>query len=418
MIGHRLLILLEALIVALLLSSCASRRLDPDVGAHLAVEDPAFPAAFARVSETSWTTGNEIVTLINGDGYYPPMLRAIEEARRSITFETFAYVDGPITREFTRALARKAREGIPVLMIVDQVGSRYMGKENEALLRSSGVAFHAYHPLNPLRPLRSNNRTHRKILVTDGRRGFTGGAGFAFAWEGDAHSPDHWRDTQYEITGPAVAQLQRAFAENWEELTGQVLSGNDFFPPLAATGERMAQFVWDSPRSPSNPIAHTVLHAIHSARKTLVLEQSYPVLNRTFQRALIAAARRGVEVELLMPSDKVDSPFCRYASQNAWKAFLEAGVRLYQYRPTMMHGKLLIADGRLSIVGSGNMDDRSFYINDEVNLHVFSPDFAREQKAMYLRDLEQCEEITLENLSDVLAPWPHRLLGRLIAPQL
>lgn len=405
-------------LLLLLLSACASRRLDPQVGVTIGVRDPGFERAFARVSETEWTEGNEVLTLINGDGYYPPMLEAIESAQTSITFETFAYVDGPITRAFTEAMARKAREGIPVLMIVDQVGSRHIGEGNESLLRSSGVRYFPYHPLNPLRPLRTNNRTHRKILVVDGKRGFTGGAGFALAWEGDAHSEHHWRDTQYEVNGPAVAQLQRAFVENWEELTGEALEGSAFFPALGVAGAHRAQFVYDSPSTPSNPIAHTFLHAINSARESLVLEQSYFIPNRKFKSALIAAAERGVKVDLLVPSERIDSIFTRYASQNSWRALLEAGVRIFQYRTTMMHGKLLIADGVLSIVGSGNMDDRSFYINDEVNLHVLSERFAEEQKAMFLEDLKRCQEVTLENLDEILEPWIWRFLAWFGAPQL
>jgi len=409
---------LQVLAISLSLSSCASRQLAPSTGADTAISSPQFPAAFAQAGQTEWIAGNEITTLENGDAYYPPMLKAIESARTSITFETFAYVDGPITRTFTQALAKKAREGIPVLMIVDDVGSRYIGKHNEALLRKAGVYYHTYHPLGPLRLIRYNNRTHRKILVVDGKEGFTGGAGFALAWEGNAHSPEHWRDTQYGITGPAVAQLQQAFAENWEELTGQTLAGPTYFPALEATGPHLAQFVYDSPRTPSNPIAHTFLHGINSARESLVFEQSYFVPNKTFRQAIIAAAQRGVKVTMLVPSDKIDSPFCRYASQNSWKDLLTAGVRLYQYTPTMMHGKLMIADGQLSVIGSGNMDDRSFYINDEVNLHVLSPSFAKEQLRMFHRDLAQAEEITLTNLKSVLAPLPHRILARLIAPQL
>ncbi|MDF1789967.1 MAG: phospholipase D-like domain-containing protein [Verrucomicrobiales bacterium] len=410
--------ILQALAISLLLSSCASRQLTTSTGTQTAISSTRFPAAFAQAAQAEWVARNEITTLINGDAYYPPMLKAIEGARNSITFETFAYVDGPITRTFTRALAKKARQGIPVLMIVDDVGSRHVGEHNEALLRDAGVHYHTYHPFNPLRLFRYNNRTHRKILVVDGKEAFTGGAGFALAWEGNAHSPEHWRDTQYGLTGPAVAQLQHAFAENWKELTGQVLAGPTYFPALTATGPYLAQFVYDSPQTPSNPIAHTFLHGINSARESLVLEQSYFVPNKTFREAIIAAAQRGVTVEMLVPSDKIDSPFCRYASQNSWKALLEAGVRLYQYTPTMMHGKLMIADGQLSIIGSGNMDDRSFYINDEVNLHVLSSSFAKEQLAMYQRDLKQAEEITLTNLSDILAPLPHRLLARLVAPQL
>ncbi len=410
--------ILQTLAVLLLLSSCASRQLNPNIGALTATYSASFPTEFAQAAQAQWTTGNEITTLINGDAYYPAMLQAIEDARTSITFETFAYVDGPVTRKFTQALAKKAQEGIPVLMIVDDVGSRHAGKHNEALLRNAGVHYHTYHPLNPFRPFRYNNRTHRKILVTDGWQAFTGGAGFALAWEGNAHSPDHWRDTQYEITGPAVAQLQHAFAENWEELTGQALTGPTYFPTLSPTGPHLTQFVYDSPRTPSNPIAHTFLHGINSARESLFLEQSYFVPNKTFRKAIAAAAQRGVKVEILIPSDKIDSPFCRYASQNSWKGLLQAGIKLYQYTPTMMHGKLMIVDGRLSIVGSGNMDGRSFFINDEVNLHVLSPSFAQEQHAMFQQDLKQTEEITLTNLSETLAPLPHRILARLIAPQL
>ncbi|MFT4639701.1 MAG: cardiolipin synthase [Verrucomicrobiales bacterium] len=364
--------ILQILAVLLLLSSCASRQLNPSIGALTATSSTSFPKTFAQAAQARWTSGNEITTLVNGDAYYPAMLQAIENAQRSITFETFAYVDGPITRKFTEVLSKKAKEGIPVLMIVDDVGSRYAGKHNEAHLRNSGVHYHTYHPPNPLRPFQYNNRTHRKILIVDGRQAFTGGAGFALAWEGNAHSSDHWRDTQYEITGPAVAQLQHAFAENWQELTGRELTGQTYFPPLSKTGSHLAQFIHDSPRTPSNPMAHTFLHGINSARESLILEQSYFVPNKVFRKAIVAAAQRCVQVQMLVPSDKIDSPFCRYASQNSWKDLLKAGVRLYQYTPTMMHGKLMIVDGRLSIVGSGNMDGRSFFINDEVNLHACS----------------------------------------------
>ena len=408
----------KALALVTLLSSCASRMIEPMVGAESSVSSPAFSSTMARISNTPWTRGNQVITLENGDAYYPAMLEAIQNAQTSITFEAFAFVDGPMTRTFTEALAQKAQEGVSVLMIVDEIGSRHIGEDNEALLRSSGVRFHAYHPLNPLRPFRSNNRTHRKILVVDGRRAFTGGAGFAYAWEGNAQSADHWRDTQYEVNGPAVTQLQRAFAENWEDLTGETLAGSAYYPTQLPKGHHMAQFVFDSPQNRSNPLAHSVLCGINSARESLILEQAYFVPNKALKRALIAASRRGVEVAMLMPSDKTDSLFCRYASQNSWKELLKAGVRLYQYNPTMMHGKLLIADSRLSIVGSGNLDGRSFFINDEVNLHVLSPTFAAEQKAMFLRDLKQADEITPSNLSVIVGPALHRIIAKVISPQL
>ena len=204
--------------------------------------------------------------------------------------------------------------------------------------------------------------------MVDGEVGFTGGAGFAHAWTGTAQNSSHWRDTQYAVKGPAVQQLQAAFCENWEELTGKSLNGTDYFPRLVARGKMRSQFVFDSPRDKKHPLAHSVLMAINSSRESLFLAQSYFVPNSGFRKALLQAAKRGVRVEILVPNKDIDSKPSRYASQNHWAELLRGGIRIFQYEATMMHGKLLVADGRLSIVGSGNLDDRSFFINDEVNL--------------------------------------------------
>ncbi len=377
-----------------------------------------FRQVMERAAGSRWLEGNKLVTLPNGGAFFPAMLREVQSARKSITLETFAFVEAPVTRIFSRALAERAQAGVAVKLILDAVGSAKAGEKNLRLMREAGVDIRLYHPLNILRPKYSNNRTHRKILVVDGRVAFTGGAGFAHAWRGNAGNRGEWRDTQYEIRGPAVRFFQEAFRENWFELTGELLGGDSYFQSLAPAGAEAVQVVADDPWDHEAPIAQGYIAAINGARRSLVLQQSYFVPNRTMRALLLRAAARGVRVEVIVPDQGVDSKATRQASQNHWKELLEAGVRLYQYERSMMHGKLLVADERLAIVGSANFDDRSFFINDEINLHVDSLDFAREQLEMVARDRALCREITLDHLSSVLEPWYQRFFASLIASQL
>ena len=371
-----------------------------------------------RVSRSPWVSGNALRTLRNGDTFFPAMLAAVKSARHSITLETFAFVEAPITSIFSQALAERAEAGVPVKVILDKVGSAKVGKANIALMRSAGVELYFYHPLHIFRLRNSNNRTHRKILVIDGKVAFTGGAGFAHAWTGNAEGPQNWRDTQYEIRGPAVARFQESFSENWYELTGKELRGISYFPKLPAVGQTLVQVVSDSPQDQRHPLAHGILAVIQAAQKSLILQQAYFIPNRFFREALLEAAARGVKVEVLMPNHEVDSKPTRWASQNHWRGLLEGGIRLYQYEATMMHSKLLVADNSLVVVGSGNFDNRSFFINDEVNLHVSSRQFALEQVAMFREDLLRSREVTLENLEEVLEPGYQRFLARFFEGQL
>lgn len=382
------------------------------------VGSPGFREELVRTSETPWLGGNRIETLSNGAVFFPRMLAAVRGAEQTITLETFAFVNSPVTREFARALAERARAGVAVKMILDDIGSARAGEKNVRMMREAGVDLRFYHPLNLLRPRRSNNRTHRKILVIDGRVAFTGGAGFADAWKGNAEGEGRWRDTQYEIRGPAVRRYQEGFRENWREVTGEKIEGEAYFPRLEFEGRVCVQVVVDDPWGSSNPIAQGFVAAINGARKSLILQQSYFVPNHHLRDLLLAAAARGVKVEVMVPNHGIDSPATRFASQNSWARLLRGGVRIYQYERTMMHGKLLVADGRFTIVGSANLDDRSFFINDEINLHVDSPSFAREQTAMFRGDLPQCREITEANLGTVLEPGYKRFFARFLAGQL
>ena len=404
--------------LATMLSSCFSSRLVPRPGPGAEVGSKEFVAELGRVSDAPWQAGNEVKTLPNGASFFPRMLAAVKAAERTITLETFAFVDAPVSRDFARALAERAGSGVAVKVIFDNVGSAKAGEKNVKLMRAAGVEICFYHPINILRPRYSNNRTHRKILVVDGKVAFTGGAGFAHAWSGNAERKKKWRDTQYEIRGPAVARFQEAFRENWFELTGKELRGISYFPRLKAGGRDKVQVVFDDPWHPGTPIANGFVAAIKGARESLILQQSYFVPNRRFRELLLAAAARGVRVEVMVPDEGIDSEVTRHASQNHWAQLLRGGVRIFQYERTMIHGKLLVADGRFSIVGSANLDNRSFFINDEINLHVDSQEFAQEQLVMFRRDLKESREVTRENLRKFLAPGIKRFLARFVESQL
>lgn len=403
------------LLPLLLFSSCAHRTVDASVGTASSILAPSFPGSLARAAKQPWTSGNQITTLANGDRFYPPMLKAIREARKTITFETFAYIPGTVANDFTVALCERAKSGVKVHLILDAIGSAKLNKNHLNPMRACGIEVHLYHPLSSLR---FNRRTHRKILITDGKLAFTGGAGFADSWKGNARNAREWRDTMYQIKGPAVAQLQKTFNENWHRLTSTRLTGPAYFPSLKRQGSLTAAFIPDSASDHRNPIAHSILHAINSAERSLLLEQSYFVPNPAFRKALLAATGRGVHISLLLPGPLIDSKPTRHASQNHWSRYLEAGIKMYQFEGSMLHGKLLVADENLTIIGSGNLDDRSFFLNDEVNLHVLSKSFAREQTQMFFRDLKRSRRITTENLNEVLAPLLKRILAEIIAPQL
>jgi cardiolipin synthase len=403
------------------LTSCGAHRhlsLQGPVSQPAPVHTKAFAADLARVSRASWTDGNEITTLENGGLYYPPMLEAIKQAKRTVTFETFAFMSSTPAYYFCLAMAERARAGVKVHVILDGVGSRNLGEICTNILTDAGVDLQWYRPWSFLRPIHSNNRSHRKILVVDGKVAFTGGAGFADGWMGHAHTPKHWRDTQYEVRGPAVAQLQTVFAENWLELTGQHLTGPDYYPPLRRAGSKTTQFTLGAPYEKDYSIANTYLLTIAAARKSLLIEHAYLIPNPTMKEALVNAARRGVRVEIVTAGPHIDVPLCRTAAHLSYPDLLEVGVRIWEYEPTMMHGKLIVADDHLVIAGSANFDDRSFFINDENNLHVLNRSFAAEQTAMFERDKALSRELSKEDLRSNFFQLPSRTAARLLSPQL
>lgn len=359
------------------------------------LSDPQFRREMSVLLGPAIVRGNQITALQNGSGIFPPMLRAIRSAQSSITFETFIYWSGDIGEAFSQALSERARAGVAVSVIIDWVGSARMEQSMLDSMQAAGVRLHRYRPLRWYNFGRMNNRTHRKLLVVDGRIGFTGGVGIADQWTGDGDDPEHWRDTHLRVEGPVVAQLQAAFNDNWIKTTGQVLSGPNYFPALQEEGEMDAQVFVASPSGGSESMHLMYLLAIAAAEETIDLAASYFVPDGLLIEALIAALRRDVRVRILLPGPHIDSATVRIASKAEWGGLLRAGAEIHVYQPTMLHTKLLVIDTEFVSMGSTNFDMRSIRLNDEASLNVYSREFAIEMTAVFDNDLRSAESYSL-----------------------
>lgn len=383
------------------------KRIDQQVAVLYSVEDAQFRRSMGVILGPQMIAGNRVEALVNGDRIFPAMLEAIRGAKRTITFETYVYYSGTIGAQFSRALAERAKAGVKVHVIFDAVGAGKIDDRFEEEMRAAGVELEKYNPLRWYTLAQMNNRTHRKLLVVDGRVGFTGGVGIADEWAGDAQGPEHWRDTHFRIEGPVVAQLQAAFMENWIEITGRVLHGEAYFPPLAPAGTHTAQFFVSSPGGGGESVQLMYLLSIAAAAKRLLISASYFVPDDVEVRALADAARRGVRVQIILPGAQIDSEIVRRASRASWGGLLRAGVEIYEYLPTMYHCKVMIVDGLWVSVGSTNFDSRSFSVNDEANLNILDAGFAREQERIFAEDLKRAKRITLEQWQS--RPWTEKV---------
>jgi cardiolipin synthase len=348
---------------------------------------------------------NRVTAFVNGDEFFPAMLGAVRSAERSICLETYIYWSGEVGREFADALAEKARAGVKVHVIIDWIGSRRIDASLLNFMRQSGVELERYNPLVWYAPTRINHRDHRKLLIVDGKVGFTGGGGLADIWKGNADQPKHWRDSMFKLEGPAVAQMQAAFMDNWTKTTARVLDGDDYFPELKPAGDQFAQVFKSSPREGTEDVRLMYLLSIAAARKSIRLGASYYVPDRLTTQEFLEAVRRGVKVEIIIPGSETDSPIVKHASRGKWGPLLKAGVKIYEYEPTMYHCKMMIVDDVWVSVGSANFGNRSFRLNDEANLNVFSSDFAAKQARVFEADKAKCAEVTY-------AEWKRRSLWK------
>lgn len=382
-----------AALACTILPACSSR---PDLRASLPHVAPVRSAEFVQATGAllsgAYVPGNRIVTLNNGNEIFPAMLAAIRGARRSVNFESYVFEQGEVPGQFANALSERARAGVRVKVILDDHGAS-KAKVYYSQMREAGVVLETYHPVFGPDLSRSNHRTHRKLLVVDGRIGFLGGVGIADQWKGRGSAPDEWRDLHYKVEGPVVAQLQAAFNNNWLKTHHEILQGPDYFPPLHAAGSLPVGTLYNISRTGSTPMEIMCHLTVASVQRSLLIETPYFLPDQRLVDALCAASRRGVAVHIIMPGKFIDEKAVRRASKKCWKPLLRAGVHLYEFQPTMIHSKLMVADGTFVSVGSMNLDPRSQKINDEANIAVMSEDFAREQTRIFESDLKRCKPI-------------------------
>lgn len=409
------------LVLLLSLAGCLTEptREPYKITSEYGIEDPQFARTMNALLGPPIVAGNAVTTLVNGDQIFPAMLDAIRGAKASITFETFVYWSGDVGKRFTQALADKAREGVHVHVMIDPVGSDRIDKDYIQYMKDAGVQVDLYNPVAWHSLKKINNRTHRKLLVIDGRVGFTGGVGIADEWAGDAQDEEHWRDTHYRVEGPAVAALQAAFVDHWMESNGGVLHDERYFPALEATGALAAQVFKSSPEGGSESMQLMYLLSIAAARREIRLSTPYFVVDELTRWHLIEARRRGVRVRIIVPDENIDLPFVRHASHAQWGKLLKEGIEIYEYQRTMYHTKLMIVDGVWTSIGSANLDNRSFKLNSEANLNVLDRGFAGQQTTIWEEDLARSKRVTYEM-------WKRRPPGKrileffssLLSPQL
>lgn len=383
------------------------------------ISDPQFLRSMSVLLGPALVMGNRVETLLNGDEIFPAMLKAIRNAEKTITFETFIYWSGNIGKEFADTLSDKARQGVRIHILLDWVGSQKMDESYIQEMQDAGVEVEKYHRPTWRTWRRLNNRTHRKILVVDGRIGFTGGVGIADEWNGHAQGPDNWRDTHYRIEGPVVAQLQAAFTDNWTKVKGNVLHSGEYFPELKENGPYFAQVFKSSTEGGAESMHLMYLLSIAAAQESIHLSMAYFVPDVLARDAMVAALKRGVTIQIILPGRYIDQTLVRSASRGTWGSLLEAGAEIFEFQPTMFHCKVLIVDKQWVSVGSTNFDNRSFKLNDEANLNIYDQQFAQRQLADFRRDLARARQITFQEWRN--RPWKEKAWEyglKIIRPQL
>ena len=390
--------ILVTLVITLLVVNFSSgeKQIKQEIPRLYSVADPQFQRSMGIMLGPQIVEGNKVEALLNGDQIFPSMLKAIRGAKETINFESYIYWSEEIGREFADALSERAKAGVKVHLLIDWVGSAKMDAKDLDQMREAGVEVRQYHPLRWYNLGRINNRTHRKLLVVDGRVGFTGGVGIAGQWTGNAQDPEHWRDSHFRAEGPVVAQMQAVLIDNWTKATGKVLHGQTYFPALPAAGNSRAQVFSSSPSGGSESMHLMYLLAITAAQHNIQISASYFVPDEMTRSALVDAVKRGVKLQIILPGKNIDAEAVRSSSRGMWGELLQAGAEISEYQPTMYHCKVMIVDDLLVSVGSTNFDDRSFQMNDEANLNIYDANFARAQVAIFERDLESSKRISYE----------------------
>jgi cardiolipin synthase len=336
------------------------------------------------------------VVYTNGDHAFPAMRAAITAAKERVCLETYIYEKGDVGNAFTDALVDAAVRGVRVKLVLDAIGSKKMAKEDIDRLESAGAKIGWVNPLVSMQVEEVNYRTHRKALVVDGDVAFVGGMGIADQWAHDAKDFPMWRDTQVEVRGPAVTDIEAAFNQNWI-VTGGIVEP-EVEPDLApAVGPSRTIVVWSAPQSGANDLKLMYLLALAAAERSIDIQSPYFIPDESSSWSLHEARRRGVRVRILVEGDKTDAKAVKFASRAYYEDLLEDGVEIAEYQPTMMHTKALVIDGLLSVVGSANFDNRSLELNDELNVAAFDRGLAARLREDFDRDLTRSKKLDLES---------------------
>ncbi|MGE3889024.1 MAG: phosphatidylserine/phosphatidylglycerophosphate/cardiolipin synthase family protein [Vicinamibacterales bacterium] len=387
-----------AAVMAFISHLIAPREEPPRYGLdhEFTADSDEFVATMAGATGVPLLPGNTFEILDNGDAFYPRMLHDIAAARTTITIEAYIYWAGDVGMTFAQALAERARAGVRVMILLDAVGSTDIGRETLATLEQGGCQVAWYNPITWRTLGRFNNRTHRKSLIVDGVVGYTGGAGFADHWRGQARNPEEWRDVQVRVEGPAVMPLQSGFAHNWQQATGELVSGEGYYPVLSARGPHTLQVILSSPENGASSVRIMYYLAIVCARRSILIANPYFVPDPVAIQTLVEAKRRGVKVRIMVAGVHNDNWLARQNSVRLYGPLLEAGIEILEYNRTMLHHKVMVVDGVWATVGTTNFDNRSFAHNEESNVSVFAPEVARQFEASFEDDVAGCDRVALD----------------------
>jgi len=368
----------------------------------------AFMRALGGAAGQHVLHGNEMTVLQNGVEIFPALFDAMAAARDTIHFSTFIYESGRVPQRFADALSAAARRGVKVRAVLDRRGSKKIPPALITQMREAGCKVHWFRPIQWFTWAKYNHRTHRKLLIIDGKLAFTGGIGIADEWDGDGDSPAHWRDTHVRIVGPAVAAVQAAFVDNWNEATGELAIAEKHFPLLAPVGSVGICAIQSNPTNTTSTARRSMAALIAGSRRRLWITNAYFVPTRPFIEALCKAKARGVDVKILMPGPYHDEPAVRRASRRTWPALLRGNVELYEFQPTMIHGKIVLVDGTVTSIGSINFDPRSFALNAEFGVVALDPGIAAQLEKAFVADLARSRRVTWEDIRR-LSAWENLL---------
>ena len=386
------------LAVALLTQGCtliAVKRTVYQFDHPFAVKDAAFRRSLDTFGNTM-VRGNTAQLLNNGDAIIGSMTEAIRQAKVTVNLESYIFKNDKAGEMFAQPLIEAARRGVEVRVLVDGTGSSHSGPILDRM-RQAGAKVNVFHPIGLWSVYNIGWRTHRKILVVDGAVSFTGGFCIADNWLGDARNPKEWRDTMVRVTGPVSAQMQAIFSQDWTYTTGEILADEKFYPRLAPAGTVEAQGIKVSRGDSSSLASIFYVVAIKSAEKSIHIQNAYFVPDLQIREALIDAAKRGVDVKIMVPGRHIDMPLVRMASRSHYGELLKAGVHMLEYNRTMMHQKNAVIDGLFSTVGSINFDGRSLRANEEDSIAFYDRDFAAQMEATFADDEKHCREITYQS---------------------